>query len=66
MSEQTIGSQTVTAARSPWPVFAVCATAFFIIMFGLAVVNVAFPDILSGFGVSRADGSWMVTLQDAT
>ena len=62
MSEQTIGSQTVAVTRSPWPVFAVCATAFFIIMFDLAVVNVAFPDILSDFGVSRADGSWIVTL----
>jgi len=62
MSEQTIDAQTVAATRSPWPVFAVCATAFFIIMFDLAVVNVAFPDILSDFGVSRADGSWIVTL----
>ena len=62
MSAQTIDAQTVAATRSPWPVFAVCATAFFIIMFDLAVVNVAFPDILSDFGVSRADGSWIVTL----
>ena len=62
MSEQTIDAQTGAATRSPWPVFAVCATAFFIIMFDLAVVNVAFPDILSDFGVSRADGSWIVTL----
>lgn len=31
-------------------------------MFDLAVVNVAFPDILTEFGVSRVDGSWIVTI----
>ena len=44
------------------PAFFVCATAFFVVMFDLAIVNVAFPDILSDFDVSRADGSWMVSL----
>ena len=31
-------------------------------MFDLAVVNVAFPDILSDFEITRADGSWIVSL----
>ncbi len=48
--------------RSPWPVFAACALSFYIVMFDLAVVNVAFPDILTDFEISRADGSWIVTL----
>ncbi|MFT5268110.1 MAG: MFS family permease, partial [Acidimicrobiales bacterium] len=57
----------VTAYRprdggSPWPVFAVCAISFAVVMFDLAVVNVAFPDILSDFEITRADGSWMVSL----
>ena len=47
---------------SPWPVFAVCAISFAVVMFDLAVVNVAFPDILSDFEITRADGSWMVSL----
>ena len=49
---------------SPWPVFAVCAISFAVVMFDLAVVNVAFPDILSDFEITRADGSWMVSLYD--
>jgi hypothetical protein len=39
MSEQTISREDVATTRSSWPVFAVCATAFFIIMFDLAIVN---------------------------
>jgi MFS family permease len=31
-------------------------------MFDLAVVNVAFPDILSDLEITRSDGSWMVSL----
>lgn len=49
-------------ARSRKQVFAVCAMAFYVIMFDLAAVNVAFPDILTDFEVTRADGSWIVTL----
>ena len=30
-------------------------------MFDVAVVNVAFPDILSDFEITRSDGSWMVS-----
>lgn len=36
--------------------------AFYVVMFDLAVVNVAFPDILTDFGIDRADGSWIVSL----
>jgi len=49
-------------AGSPWTVFAVCAVSFAVVMFDLAVVNVAFPDILTDFDITRADGSWMVSL----
>lgn len=55
-------SLTTTHPRSPWPTFAVCAIAFYVIMFDLAVVNVAFPDMLAEFEVSRSDGAWIVSL----
>lgn len=49
-------------SQSPWMIFAVCAVSFAVVMFDLAVVNVAFPDILADFDVTRADASWMVSL----
>ncbi|MFT7647865.1 MAG: EmrB/QacA subfamily drug resistance transporter [Candidatus Poriferisodalaceae bacterium] len=54
--------ETTQAPESPWPIFAVCVMAFFVIMFDLAVVNVAFPDILTDLGIATADGSWIVSL----
>ncbi|MGH1492351.1 MAG: MFS transporter [Acidimicrobiales bacterium] len=50
------------APQSPWAVFAVCVVSFYLIMFDLAVVNVAFPDILADFGIDRTAGSWIVSL----
>jgi EmrB/QacA subfamily drug resistance transporter len=46
---------------SPWPVFTLCALGAYITTLDLSIVNVAFPEILSDFGVSRADASWIVT-----
>ncbi|MCB0990397.1 MAG: MFS transporter, partial [Acidimicrobiales bacterium] len=47
---------------SPWQVFAVCAAAFYITTLDLSIVNVAFPDIVVDFGISRVDASWIVTI----
>ncbi len=47
---------------SPWAAFAVCSGAIFLTTLDLSIVNVAFPDILTDFGVSRADASWIVTI----
>ncbi len=47
--------------RSPWVTFTVCSLALFLTTLDLSIVNVAFPDILSEFGISRADASWIVT-----
>ncbi|MFM7536368.1 MAG: MFS transporter [Acidimicrobiales bacterium] len=46
----------------PWAVFAVCAAAAFLTTLDLSIVNVAFPEILRDFGVSRVDASWIVTI----
>lgn len=46
---------------SPWPVFTLCALGAYITTLDLSIVNVAFPEILADFGVSRADASWVVT-----
>ena len=47
---------------SPWATFAVCSAAIYLTTLDLSVVNVAFPDILTDLGVSRADASWIVTI----
>ncbi|HAP78153.1 MAG TPA: MFS transporter [Acidimicrobiaceae bacterium] len=51
-----------TPTRSPWPVFAVCATAAYLTTLDLSIVNVAFPEILRTFGSTNADVSWIVTI----
>ncbi len=50
-----------TAGTSPWPTFTLCALGAYITTLDLSIVNVAFPEILREFGVSRADASWIVT-----
>lgn len=54
-------STTTRPAISPWPTFALCALGAYITTLDLSIVNVAFPEILRDFGVSRADASWIVT-----
>ncbi|MGF1595575.1 MAG: MFS transporter [Acidimicrobiales bacterium] len=49
-------------ARSPWVIFTVCALALYLTTLDLSIVNVAFPDILAEFDISRADASWIVTI----
>jgi EmrB/QacA subfamily drug resistance transporter len=49
------------AARSPWVTFTVCALGLYLTTLDLSIVNVAFPDILAEFEISRADASWIVT-----
>ncbi len=49
------------APLSPWPTFTLCALGAYITTLDLSIVNVAFPEILREFGVSRADASWIVT-----
>ena len=48
-------------ARSPWVTFTICSLALFLTTLDLSIVNVAFPDILADFDISRADASWIVT-----
>ena len=47
---------------SPWPTFIVCALAVYLTTLDLSIVNVAFPDILADFEISRADASWIITI----
>ena len=49
------------APRSPWVTFTVCSLALFLTTLDLSIVNVAFPDILADFDISRVDASWIVT-----
>jgi EmrB/QacA subfamily drug resistance transporter len=49
------------APGSPWVIFTVCALGLYLTTLDLSIVNVAFPDIMSEFGISRADASWIVT-----
>ncbi len=49
-------------APSPWATFAVCAAGVYLTTLDLSIVNVAFPDILTEFGISRVDASWIVTV----
>ncbi|MBK5222471.1 MAG: MFS transporter [Acidimicrobiia bacterium] len=47
---------------SPWPTFAVCATAAYVTTLDMSIVNVAFPEIASSFpDASRGMISWVVT-----
>ena len=39
-----------------------CSAAIYLTTLDLSVVNVAFPNILNDFGISRADASWIVTI----
>ncbi len=48
-------------ATRPGPTFVLCALGAYITTLDLSIVNVAFPEILRDFGVSRADASWIVT-----
>ncbi len=56
-----VRSSTNAPSPSPWPTFALCALGAYITTLDLSVVNVAFPEILRDFGISRADASWIVT-----
>lgn len=49
-------------ARSRWLTFTVCSLALYLTTLDLSIVNVAFPDILTEFGISRVDASWIVTI----
>lgn len=49
-------------SRSPWTTFTVCALAVYLTTLDLSIVNVAFPDILADFEISRADASWIITI----
>ena len=48
-------------SRSPWVTFTICSLALFLTTLDLSIVNVAFPDILAEFDISRADASWIIT-----
>jgi EmrB/QacA subfamily drug resistance transporter len=61
MSAPTMHQSGVPSLRSPWVTFTVCALALFLTTLDLSIVNVAFPDILADFEISRADASWIVT-----
>ncbi len=49
-------------SRSPWVTFTLCALALYLTTLDLSIVNVAFPDILADFQISRADASWIITI----
>lgn len=49
-------------SKSPWVTFTVCALALYLTTLDLSIVNVAFPEILTDFEISRADASWIVTI----
>jgi EmrB/QacA subfamily drug resistance transporter len=61
MSDQTLERSDPPILRSPWITFTVCSLALFLTTLDLSIVNVAFPDILADFDISRADASWIVT-----
>lgn len=60
-TSQALNEQTRPSA-SPWIVFAICGVAIYLTTLDLSIVNVAFPEILREFDISRADASWIVTL----
>ncbi len=51
-----------TSGPNPWATFAACALGFYLTTLDLSIVNVAFPDIVTDFGISRADASWIITV----
>lgn len=53
---------TSSSNASPWLVFAICGLAIYLTTLDLSIVNVAFPEILREFAITRADASWIVTL----
>ena len=59
--EQRLEHPGAAALRSPWVTFTICSLALFLTTLDLSIVNVAFPDILADFDISRADASWIVT-----
>jgi EmrB/QacA subfamily drug resistance transporter len=61
MAEHTLQRSDRAILRSPWVTFTVCSLALFLTTLDLSIVNVAFPDILADFEISRADASWIVT-----
>ena len=52
----------MSSTRQPRATFAVCALAFYVTTLDLSIVNVAFPDILTDFDITRVDASWIVTV----
>ena len=51
-----------SAARIPWPVFAVTVTGAFMVALDLSIVNVAFPSIGRSFPeATPATLSWVLT-----
>lgn len=67
MTDSAQGASKTLAAgeqlsRSPWVTFTVCALALYLTTLDLSIVNVAFPDILAEFEISRTDASWIVTI----
>jgi EmrB/QacA subfamily drug resistance transporter len=67
MTESAQGASKTLASgqqlsRSPWVTFTVCALALYLTTLDLSIVNVAFPDILAEFKISRTDASWIVTI----
>ena len=61
MSQPTLERSDTPIVRSPWVTFTICSLALFLTTLDLSIVNVAFPDILADFDISRADASWIVT-----
>ncbi len=61
MPATTLPQPDAPIVRSPWVTFTVCSLALFLTTLDLSIVNVAFPDILADFEISRADASWIVT-----
>jgi len=61
MTETLASPERSGAMRSPWVIFTICSLALFLTTLDLSIVNVAFPDILADFDISRADASWIVT-----
>ncbi len=61
MSGPSQSNASTVSLRSPWVTFTVCSLALFLTTLDLSIVNVAFPDILAEFDISRADASWIVT-----
>lgn len=60
--QSTQPTATTPPPGSAWLTFTVCALALYLTTLDLSIVNVAFPDILTDFDISRADASWIVTI----